>query len=272
MHTPSLLIAAGLVLSSTLLLRAATTDPVLPSATAAQSAELGRAPECGGEPCDAVLRGLRAFLDRKLAGLEGNGRACADCHMPTDSFQLSPASAEAQVPAAAVAAALQSERRRSAVPADRRRRLPDQRRRRAATSATCARTDWCAITLPAAAEHPADRSGDQRAVGRDVRRRLAQRADRQRRGADRPRRRQPVAARPERVRRLSARRPIRRPCRSRRSAALHDSRPGRQRRRRSGCSTIWRPSSGSCSRTTASARCPTPCARARRRCRSRIGR
>ena len=37
-----------------------------------------------------------AFLDRKLAGLEGNGRACADCHMPTDSFQLSPASVEAR--------------------------------------------------------------------------------------------------------------------------------------------------------------------------------
>ena len=29
-------------------------------------------------------------------GLGGNGRACADCHMPTDSFQLSPASVEAR--------------------------------------------------------------------------------------------------------------------------------------------------------------------------------
>ena len=28
------------------------------------------------------------------AGLEGNGRSCADCHMPTDHFQLSPASAD----------------------------------------------------------------------------------------------------------------------------------------------------------------------------------
>src|SRR6478735_4680453 len=50
--------------------------------------------ECGGEPCDAVLRGLRAFLDRTPDGRIGNGRACADCHMPVDSFQLSPASAE----------------------------------------------------------------------------------------------------------------------------------------------------------------------------------
>ena len=34
--------------------------------------------------------------DRTPDGLVGNGRACADCHMPTDSFQLSPASAEAR--------------------------------------------------------------------------------------------------------------------------------------------------------------------------------
>jgi cytochrome c peroxidase len=52
--------------------------------------------DCGGEPCDAVLRGGLAFLDRRLRGLDGNGRACADCHMPTDHFQLSPASAEAR--------------------------------------------------------------------------------------------------------------------------------------------------------------------------------
>jgi cytochrome c peroxidase len=50
--------------------------------------------DCGGEPCDAVVRGLRAFLDRRLDGLAANGRSCADCHMPTDSFQLSPASVE----------------------------------------------------------------------------------------------------------------------------------------------------------------------------------
>ena len=48
-----------------------------------------RAVRCG-------LRGLAAFFDRKLDGLGGNGRACADCHMPTDSFQLSPAAAEAR--------------------------------------------------------------------------------------------------------------------------------------------------------------------------------
>ena len=51
---------------------------------------------CGGEPCAAVARGLRAFFDRELHGLGANGRACADCHMATDNFQLSPASVEAR--------------------------------------------------------------------------------------------------------------------------------------------------------------------------------
>jgi hypothetical protein len=50
--------------------------------------------ECGGENCAAVLRGLMNFVDRRLAGMGGNGRACADCHLPADSLQLSPASAQ----------------------------------------------------------------------------------------------------------------------------------------------------------------------------------
>ena len=49
---------------------------------------------CGGENCVAVARGLVGFFDRRLHGLQGNGRSCADCHMPRDNFQLSPASAE----------------------------------------------------------------------------------------------------------------------------------------------------------------------------------
>ncbi|MGH9143260.1 MAG: hypothetical protein ACRD2I_19170 [Vicinamibacterales bacterium] len=49
---------------------------------------------CSGEPCDAVARGLLTFLDRRLTGLGGNGRSCADCHMPTSHFQLSPADVE----------------------------------------------------------------------------------------------------------------------------------------------------------------------------------
>ncbi len=49
-----------------------------------------QASDCGGEPCDAVVRGHRAFFDRGLDGLGANGRACADCHMATNHFQLSP--------------------------------------------------------------------------------------------------------------------------------------------------------------------------------------
>jgi cytochrome c553 len=52
--------------------------------------------ECSGQQCGAFERGLHAFVDREVDGLGGNGRACADCHMPTNSFQLSPASAEAR--------------------------------------------------------------------------------------------------------------------------------------------------------------------------------
>lgn len=43
-----------------------------------------------------AARGFLAFLDPNPAGLAGNGRSCADCHMPTDQFQLSPASVEAR--------------------------------------------------------------------------------------------------------------------------------------------------------------------------------
>jgi len=51
---------------------------------------------CNQPPCDEVARGRAAFNDRNLNQLGGNGRACADCHMPTESFQLSPASARAR--------------------------------------------------------------------------------------------------------------------------------------------------------------------------------
>jgi cytochrome c peroxidase len=59
---------------------------------------------CASTPCDAVARGRNAFLDGKLQGLGGNGRSCADCHMPSEGFQLSPAAAQARF------AALQAKR------------------------------------------------------------------------------------------------------------------------------------------------------------------
>jgi hypothetical protein len=51
---------------------------------------------CDGESCTAVLRGLFAFFDRDLHGLEGNGRSCNDCHMVTEQFRLPPAAVEAR--------------------------------------------------------------------------------------------------------------------------------------------------------------------------------
>src|SRR6266850_1110167 len=51
---------------------------------------------CDESPCDAVARGRAAFNDGNLKKLGGNGRSCADCHMPADNFQLSPAGARAR--------------------------------------------------------------------------------------------------------------------------------------------------------------------------------
>jgi mono/diheme cytochrome c family protein len=51
---------------------------------------------CDEPPCDAVARGRAAFNRRNLNQLGGNGRSCADCHIPSDGFQLSPASARAR--------------------------------------------------------------------------------------------------------------------------------------------------------------------------------
>src|SRR5882762_3445000 len=51
---------------------------------------------CDVSPCDEVARGHAAFNDRNLTGLGGNGRSCADCHMPSENFQLSPAAAKAR--------------------------------------------------------------------------------------------------------------------------------------------------------------------------------
>ncbi len=51
---------------------------------------------CDQPPCDAVARGRAAFNNRNLKDLGGNGRACSDCHMPSEGFQLSPASARAR--------------------------------------------------------------------------------------------------------------------------------------------------------------------------------
>jgi cytochrome c peroxidase len=45
----------------------------------------------------AFCRGKSNFHDRTLAGLGGNGRACSDCHMDAEHFQLTPAAAQARL-------------------------------------------------------------------------------------------------------------------------------------------------------------------------------
>ena len=53
--------------------------------------------DCFPRPCAAaVARGRVAFNDGNLKKIGGNGRSCADCHMPSESFQLSPAAARAR--------------------------------------------------------------------------------------------------------------------------------------------------------------------------------
>ena len=71
-----LLFACCLLLMSTLVMRASQAQA---SESKVPGFPLQHPIECGGEPCDAVHRGFNAFVDRKLQGLDANGRACADC-------------------------------------------------------------------------------------------------------------------------------------------------------------------------------------------------
>jgi cytochrome c peroxidase len=89
----SWLIACGLMLFSTLLMKASTTDGPARTVNPRSGIQAGR---CAGEPCDAAARGLRAFFDLGPENLGGNGRACATCHMAQDNFQLSPSDVEAR--------------------------------------------------------------------------------------------------------------------------------------------------------------------------------
>ena len=57
---------------------------------------------CGGSDDSPAARGKTAFSDRALAGMGGNGRACVDCHMESENFQLTPAAAQARLAAMTV--------------------------------------------------------------------------------------------------------------------------------------------------------------------------
>ncbi|MBZ5548585.1 MAG: hypothetical protein LAO22_11630 [Acidobacteriia bacterium] len=65
-----------------------------PLTVTSQTQQDGRSAYHGED--DAVARGRIAFFQRDLRKLGGNGRSCADCHMPTQEFQLSPAAAKAR--------------------------------------------------------------------------------------------------------------------------------------------------------------------------------
>ena len=96
---PRLLVFGCLIIMmSTLVIKASqsTESAVIVNSQRHEDAAHDASFDCGGEPCHAVLRGLLTFGDRRLRGLGANGRACADCHMPIDHFQLSPANAEAR--------------------------------------------------------------------------------------------------------------------------------------------------------------------------------
>jgi cytochrome c peroxidase len=71
---------------------------VLSSITGGTASAQGHGPtlNCTIQPCDAVARGRAAFNSRNPGDLGGNGRACADCHMPALAFQLSPSAARAR--------------------------------------------------------------------------------------------------------------------------------------------------------------------------------
>jgi hypothetical protein len=87
-------IRCAIALSGVMLVVAAVSTPI--RGTSRQEG-VGTVPlNCRDRPCDSVARGRVAFNDRNLRQLGGNGRACADCHVPTEHFQLSPAVARAR--------------------------------------------------------------------------------------------------------------------------------------------------------------------------------
>ena len=121
MKTSSLLVVSGLVLFSTLLMKASTAE-VTPLASIGHTSagSSSRADHCGGEPCDAVARGFRAFFDRKLDGLQGKWTRLRRLPHADGQFPALAGQRRGEVSVPPVAAAVESGRRRSAVPADRR--------------------------------------------------------------------------------------------------------------------------------------------------------
>ena len=106
MRTSHHLAAGGFALASALAMSIA--GAAAPPQDPKVRIEPGRPFDCSGQPCDAVARGFRAFMDRRLHGLDGNGRACADCHMPADTFQTLARERGGKISTAPVAAPVRS--------------------------------------------------------------------------------------------------------------------------------------------------------------------
>ena len=86
---------------SAILIIAATIGITLSSCGGDQGDNVAVTDECtsaANTPVDsAFCRGKANFHDRALSGLGGNGRACSDCHMDGENFQLTPAAAQARL-------------------------------------------------------------------------------------------------------------------------------------------------------------------------------
>ena len=86
---------------SAILIIVATIGITLSSCGGDQGDNVAVTDECtsaANTPVDsAFCRGKANFHDRALSGLGGNGRACSDCHMDGENFQLTPAAAQARL-------------------------------------------------------------------------------------------------------------------------------------------------------------------------------
>ena len=153
--TSPLLVAACLLLSSTLFVRASPGARSAARRRRARRARLRRRTVRRGPP-------RAARLPRSQPGRPGRQRPRVR-RLPHAHGQLPALAGErgSTIQAPAVAAPVESRCRRSAVPADRRRRLPDQRRQRPRLQQPAPERPG-PDHLPAAAQHAADRSGHQR--------------------------------------------------------------------------------------------------------------
>lgn len=88
----SLVIALACVLSAGAIVGVAALSAEVPAQTLDQVVQgNGEALDCHHASCDDVALGRKAFRTRRFRDLGGNGRSCADCHMPEGgTFQLTP--------------------------------------------------------------------------------------------------------------------------------------------------------------------------------------